>query len=72
MGDNAFGSTPESLDRYFLAFAVAARETRPTQTKVDRTEIRRVIRMSDTEREAYFLASNRNMLRMFADARRSG
>lgn len=39
---------------------------------LDRSEIRRAIRMSDAEREAYFLASNRNMLRMFADAHRSG
>lgn len=72
MGDNVFGSTPDSLDRYFLPFAVAARESQPAQTNVDRSEIRRAIRMSDAEREAYFLASNRNMLRMFADARRSG
>ncbi len=26
VGDNLFGSSAESLDRYFLAFAVAARE----------------------------------------------
>jgi hypothetical protein len=38
---------------------------------LDRTEIRRAIRMSDADREAYFLASNSNMLRMFADARRA-
>ncbi len=25
LGDNEYGSTPESLDRYFLAFAVLAR-----------------------------------------------
>ena len=36
---------------------------------VDRTEIRRAVRMSDAEREAYYVASNRNMLRLFADAR---
>jgi hypothetical protein len=28
VGDNAYGSSAESLDRYFLAFAVAAREGR--------------------------------------------
>jgi len=27
LGDNVYGSTPESLDRYFLAFAKAARRT---------------------------------------------
>jgi hypothetical protein len=27
-GDNAYGSTPESLDRYFLAFAAAARRAK--------------------------------------------
>jgi transcriptional regulator with XRE-family HTH domain len=32
---------------------------------VDRSEIRRAIRMSDADRERYFLASNGNMLRMF-------
>lgn len=26
VGDNAYGSSTESIDRYFLAFAVAARE----------------------------------------------
>jgi hypothetical protein len=72
VGDNAFGSTAESLDRYFLPFAVAARESRPAPPILDRSEIRRAIRMSDAQREAYFLASNRNMLRMFEDARRSG
>jgi len=70
VGDNVFGSTPALLDRYFLPFAVTARES-PPPPNVDRSEIRRAIRMSDAEREAYFLASNRNMLRMFADARRS-
>lgn len=39
---------------------------------VDRSEIRRAIRMTDMEREAYFLASNRNMLRLFADGRIRG
>lgn len=28
VGDNAYGSTPESLDAYFLPFAVAARHQR--------------------------------------------
>ncbi len=28
VGDNVYGSTPESLDRYFLAFAKAARRRR--------------------------------------------
>jgi transcriptional regulator with XRE-family HTH domain len=39
--------------------------------EVDRSEIRRAIRMSDREREAYYLASNRNMLRLVGDAARS-
>jgi hypothetical protein len=28
VGDNQYGSTPESLDRYFLQFATAARAKR--------------------------------------------
>lgn len=35
----------------------------------DRAELRRLMALDDREREAYFLASNRNMLRMFAGAR---
>ena len=35
---------------------------------IDRSEIRRAVRMSDHERETYYLASNRNMLRLFGDA----
>jgi hypothetical protein len=42
-----------------------------TGTGIDRSEIRRAIRMSDRERERYYLASNRNMLQMFESARRS-
>ena len=38
------------------------------QVEADRAEIRRLARMSDREREAYFLATNRNMLRLLADA----
>ncbi len=38
----------------------------------DRSDIRRAVRMSDLDREAYYLESNRNMLRMLAEARRSG
>ncbi len=76
VGDNAYGSTAESLDAYFLPFALAARrrstEPASTASEVDRTEIRRAIQMDDADREAYYLASNRNMLRMFADAHRSG
>jgi hypothetical protein len=39
-------------------------------SSIDRSEIRRAIRMTDREREAYYLASNQNMLRMFESARR--
>jgi hypothetical protein len=28
VGDNAYGSTADSIDRYFLAYAVAARRDR--------------------------------------------
>ncbi len=61
-----------TLDRY--AAAVSAGRLRldlVATPDVDRTEIRRAIRMTDREREAYYLASNRNMLRMFAGARRT-
>ena len=53
------------------------RPTRPTRTTppssdvesaADRVEIRRLLAMTDREREAHFLASNRNMLAMFRDA----
>jgi hypothetical protein len=40
------------------------------QADAERLEIRRLLRLSDRQREAAFLASNRNMLRMFAEARR--
>jgi adenine-specific DNA-methyltransferase len=41
------------------------------QAAADRAEIRRLLAMGDREREALFLASNRNVLRMFGDAQRS-
>jgi hypothetical protein len=41
------------------------------QARADRAEIRRLVRMSDAERESYFIESNRNMLRMLADAQRA-
>jgi transcriptional regulator with XRE-family HTH domain len=37
--------------------------------EVDRAEIRLAVRMSDADRERYYLVSNRNMLRLFAAAR---
>jgi hypothetical protein len=42
VGDNMYSSTAESLDRYFLAFARAARRTRPrtTPTCASRTPVR--------------------------------
>lgn len=42
-----------------------------TSAGIDRSEIRRAIRMTDRDRETYYLGSNRNMLRMFGDARSS-
>jgi prevent-host-death family protein len=42
------------------------------QADADRSDIRRLVAMSDREREAFFLTSNRNVLRMFAAARPSG
>ena len=36
---------------------------------VDRWDIRKSLRMTDAERERYFVESNRNMLRLFEDAR---
>src|SRR5262245_60846639 len=35
----------------------------------DRWAIRQALAMNDREREAFFVRSNRNLLRMFADAR---
>ena len=54
-----------------LLEAYAAEESAVAEPDIDRTEIRRAIAMTDREREAYYLASNRNMLRMFDDARPS-
>jgi transcriptional regulator with XRE-family HTH domain len=52
------------------------RHAQPTageaQAAADRIEIRRLVALSDREREAYFIASNRNMLHMLMDARRAG
>lgn len=39
------------------------------QADADQAEIARFVRMTDREREAYYLATNQNMLRMFDDAR---
>lgn len=51
-----------------IRFSIEPRgEARPD---IDRMEIRRAIRMSDREREAYYFASNRNMLRLFRDVDR--
>ncbi len=44
--------------------------TRPVPSPdVDRFEIRKALRMTDAEREHYFVESNRNMLRLFEEAR---
>jgi prevent-host-death family protein len=48
-----------------------ARNAGQAQAEADRVEVRRLVAMSDRDREAYYLASNRNMLAMMADARRS-
>lgn len=47
------------------------RDAGEAQAIADRAEIRRLLEMTDAERERYFLASNRNVLRMIANARRS-
>lgn len=80
VGDNTYRTTAESLEAYFLPFAVAARKRREAgppnpgklQADADRAEIARLVRMSDKEREAYYLTSNRNTLRAFEDARGAG
>jgi uncharacterized protein (DUF433 family) len=41
------------------------------QARADRAQVRRLVAMTDMEREAFFLASNRNILQLLADARRS-
>lgn len=41
------------------------------QADADRAEIHRLVAMSDREREAFFLESNRNMIVMLGDAQRS-
>lgn len=61
------GRTVSQVVRGLLADYAAASNL----PDVDRSEIRRAIRMTDVEREAYFLASNRNMLQLFADGRRT-
>lgn len=106
VGDNAFASTAESLDAYFLPFAVAARRIvaaeghrprRPVsrlprplegtlgpggtidgrtagqaQADADRAEIKRLMALSDREREAFFVESTRNVLKALADAQQAG
>ncbi|HKZ92166.1 MAG TPA: helix-turn-helix domain-containing protein [Candidatus Limnocylindrales bacterium] len=52
-----------------VRFTIAPR--RVPLSAIDRSEIRRAILMSDHEREAYYLASNRNMLLLFRDATHS-
>ena len=52
-----------------VTFTIGPHSATP-QDGVDRREIKRVLRMSDREREAWYLDSNRNMLRMFQSARR--
>jgi len=64
-------STPryETLERLLAAtgHALVLAEERPPDA--DRWSIRAALAMSDRDREAFFLRSNRNMLAMFAGAR---
>ncbi len=53
------------------AASFASRDIGEAQARADRAEVRRLVGMSDAEREAHFLASNRNALEMLEDARRS-
>jgi len=48
--------------------SVDTRTAGQVQAEADRAEIARLVRMTDAEREAHYLASNRNMLRMVDDA----
>ena len=50
----------------------ADRQAGKAQAHAERLEIRRLLAMSDRQREAYFLASNRQLLRMFAQSQPSG
>jgi prevent-host-death family protein len=45
------------------------RDVGTAQDAAERAEIRRLLSLSDADREAHFLASNRNMLRMFNEER---
>jgi MarR family len=49
-----------------------ARPAGKAQADADRAEIRRLLAMNDRDREAYFVASIRNLQRMFSGARASG
>jgi DNA-binding transcriptional ArsR family regulator len=49
----------------------ALRTAAEAQADADRAEIRRLLAMSDREREAFFLTSIRNLRRMFESARGS-
>lgn len=64
-------TTKESDPAEFKSGGETAASGPSSPPSVDRSEIRRAIAMSDAEREAYYLGSNQNMLRMFDDARRS-
>jgi hypothetical protein len=48
--------------------AVTSWSTRPTAA--ERAEIRRLVRLSDRDREATYLASNANLRRLLGDASR--
>jgi transcriptional regulator with XRE-family HTH domain len=65
----SLGTLQRLADALGVRFTIEPR--RPADDGLDRSEIRRAIRMSDREREAYYLASNRNMARLFQDADRS-
>lgn len=60
-----------TLERYLEAISGGRwRMEITTAPDVDRAEIRKALRMTDRERETYYLASNANMLRLFHDGRR--
>jgi prevent-host-death family protein len=61
----------ERLDGADPSVRLANRSAGDMQADADRAQIRRLVAMGDREREAYFFTSNRNMLRMMAEGRRS-
>lgn len=72
LGIGAYVIAENKEVRTLLAVEDVDQGRRARERAVDRAFVRRLVEMSDTEREEHYIASNRAALEMLADARRGG